>query len=344
MNDKDQILITGVAGFIGYHLAKRLCQTGKQVIGIDNMNEYYQTSLKINRIEKLKKYTNFQFYHMDIAHIDQFRQLIAHYSPNTVLHMAAQAGVRYSIENPRAYADSNIIGFLNILEYCRTQSPEHLIYASSSSVYGGNKRQPFSTRDYVDHPVSFYAATKKSNELMAHTYSHLYNIPATGLRFFTVYGPWGRPDMAYWKFTRSMIRDEPISLYNYGDMARDFTYIDDVIETIVRLIPLAPRANPSFDYDHPDPSQSWAPHKIYNIGATRPERLADMISILEQATGKKAKIIYEPMQMGDVKETWADVDELEEAVGFRPQIDLRTGLHRFVSWYRDWLTMTNGDR
>lgn len=331
------IVVTGAAGFIGYHLSARLLDMGLQVIGLDNMVPYYDIKLKQARLDELKRRSEFHFKPIDIANRSELNSLFNEIRPRRIVHLAAQAGVRYSIENPYAYGDSNLTGFLNILEISRMLDVAHLVYASSSSVYGGNRRMPFRTSDTVDHPVSLYAATKKANELMAHAYCHLYGFPATGLRFFTVYGPWGRPDMAYWKFAEAIGAGRPIEVFNHGDMGRDFTYIDDIIESLVRLIAQPPHGDPDFDFEHPDPASSWAPHRVYNIGATRPERLMDMIAILEEALGRKAEVQFAPMQPGDVKETWADVDDLERAVGFRPQIDLRTGLQRFVTWQDQWL-------
>jgi UDP-glucuronate 4-epimerase len=330
------VLVTGAAGFIGFHLARRLLAEGVAVTGLDNLTPYYDPRLKQARLAELAASPAFAFAEADLADPPAVAAVFAAHRPRHVVHLAAQAGVRYSIDYPFAYADSNLTGFLSVLEACRHGGVSHLVYASSSSVYGGNRRLPFSTRHGVDHPVSLYAATKKANELMAHTYSHLYALPATGLRFFTVYGPWGRPDMAYWKFTEAIWDGRPIEVYNHGRMARDFTYVDDVIESVVRLIPQAAVSDPAFDPDRPDPATSWAPHRVYNIGATRPEPLMDLIAILERCIGRSAEKRFLPMQPGDVVETWADVADLEAAVGFRPAVRLDDGLARFVDWYRGW--------
>ncbi|MEM0944356.1 MAG: NAD-dependent epimerase [Pseudomonadota bacterium] len=328
------VLVTGAAGFIGHALADRLLKDGLEVVGFDNLNAYYDPALKAARLSHLQKRPGFRFVEGDLADAPAVDRLFSQTRPDHVVHLAAQAGVRYSIDHPRAYAESNLTGFLNILEGCRHGAVRHLIYASSSSVYGGNTKLPFATGDQVDHPVSLYAATKKANELMAHTYSHLYDLPATGLRFFTVYGPWGRPDMAYYKFARAIAVGQPIEIYNHGEMERDFTYIDDVIESLVRLIPILAMPDPGFDRSRPSPASSWAPHRVYNIGNHRREKLMDLIAGLEHALGREALKTYLPMQPGDVQATWADVTDLEAAVGYRPDTPLAEGLARFVTWYR----------
>jgi len=331
-----KVLITGAAGFIGFHLSHKLLEKGYQVIGIDNLNDYYDPGLKKDRLNILEKYNSFNFHKVDLKDKAEVDGIFETYKPTHVVNLAAQAGVRYSIENPYAYVDSNLIGFMNILEACRNFPVKHLIYASSSSVYGGNRVVPFSTSHNVDHPVSLYAATKKSNELMAHTYSHLYGIPTTGLRFFTVYGPWGRPDMAYFSFTRDIIAGKPIKVFNHGKMERDFTYIDDIIEGIVRLMDRIPAANKDWDETKDDISTSFAPYKIYNIGNNEPVSLLRFIEILEVKIGKKAEKIYMDMQPGDVLRTYADVSDLERDIGFRPSTSLEQGLDEFVKWYKDY--------
>ncbi len=333
---KPPVLITGAAGFIGYFLSERLLQAGVPVVGYDNLNDYYDPALKQARLDLLNQHTDFQFAKGDLADLPNLQSVFDTFRPRHVVNLAAQAGVRYSISNPHAYAESNLTGFLNILECCRGHQIAHLVYASSSSVYGGNAKLPFSVSDSVDHPVSLYAATKKANELMAHTYSHLYGLPATGLRFFTVYGPWGRPDMAYFKFTQAILAGKPIKVFNHGNMQRDFTYVDDIVEGVARLIPMTAAADPSFDKTAPHPGTSWAPHRVFNIGNHRREKLMDMIGHLEDLLGVEAVKEFEPMQPGDVEATWADVADLEAAVGFRPDTPLRDGLARFVTWYREF--------
>ncbi len=330
------VLITGTAGFVGFFLAERLLQAGVAVVGLDNLNDYYDPRLKQGRLDILRQAEAFSFVEADLVDASAISAAFDDHQPRHVVSLAAQAGVRYSIDNPAAYAASNLTGFLNVLEACRNHDVAHLVYASSSSVYGGNKVQPFSVRHGVDHPVSLYAATKKANELMAHSYSHLYNLPTTGLRFFTVYGPWGRPDMAYFKFAEKIRAGEPIQIYNNGDMERDFTYVDDIAEGVARLIPHAATPDSSFDPEKPNPGSSWAPYRLYNIGNRRKERLMDMISILERELGQTAVKEYLPMQPGDVQATWADIDDLEEAVGFSPSTPLSEGLAKFVSWYDGW--------
>ncbi len=330
------IIVTGAAGFIGFHLTKRLLAQDINVIGVDNINDYYDVSLKNNRLKILKESPDFEFHKMDLLNKEKLNQLFKDRTIDIVINLAAQAGVRYSIDNPDSYVNSNLVGFVNILEVCRQNNVKHLIYASSSSVYGANINIPFSTKDPVDHPVSLYAATKKSNELMAHTYSHLYNIPTTGLRFFTVYGPWGRPDMAYYSFTKNIIEENTIKVFNNGDMRRDFTYIDDIVEGIIRLLDKPPVCNIGWDRANPDSSSSYAPYKIYNIGNNKPIKLMDFINTLEKLIGKKAKIEFLPMQQGDVKETYADISDLHADVGFYPSTTIEEGLTHFVNWYNKY--------
>lgn len=329
-----KILVTGAAGFIGFHLCQRLLTRGDQVIGLDNLNDYYDVSLKQSRLAKLQDQERFQFYRLDLQDRDAIAQLFAEQQFDKVVNLAAQAGVRYSLKNPHAYVDSNLVGFVNILEGCRHSGVKHLVFASSSSVYGANTRMPFSTHHNVDHPVSLYAATKKANELMAHTYSHLYGLPTTGLRFFTVYGPWGRPDMSLFLFTKAILSGQPIDVFNYGKMRRDFTYIDDIVEGVVRVIDHIPQGNPNWSGDAPDPGSSKAPYKIYNIGNNNPVELMHFIEVLESCLGKKAEKNLLPMQPGDVPTTYADVDDLARDVGFRPSTAIEVGIERFVSWYR----------
>ena len=331
-----KILITGAGGFIGFHLSKKLLDQSYQVIGIDNLNDYYDPELKKSRLEQLNKYGNFNFHKVDLKNKLSVDNIFEKYRPTHVINLAAQAGVRYSIENPYAYVDSNLIGFVNILEACRNYPVKHLLYASSSSVYGGNKVAPFSTNHNVDHPVSLYAATKKSNELMAHTYSHLYGIPTTGLRFFTVYGPLGRPDMAYFSFTKDILDGKPIKVFNHGKMERDFTYIDDIVEGIVKLIGKAPVANKDWDESKDDLSTSFAPYKIYNIGNNNPVPLMRFINALELALGKEAEKVYMDMQPGDVVRTYADVSDLERDINFKPSTSIEEGLKKFVDWYMEY--------
>ncbi|MBK5446735.1 MULTISPECIES: NAD-dependent epimerase [unclassified Peribacillus] len=331
-----KILVTGAAGFIGFHLTKRLLAQDFNVIGVDNINGYYDVLLKNDRLKILEENPNFEFHKMDISNKEKLNQIFKDRTIQIVINLAAQAGVRYSIDNPDSYVNSNLVGFVNILEACRQYNVEHLIYASSSSVYGANTNIPFSTKDSVDHPVSLYAATKKSNELMAHTYSHLFNIPTTGLRFFTVYGPWGRPDMAYYSFTRNIIEENTIRVFNNGDMRRDFTYIDDIVEGIIRLLDNPPIYNETWDRANPDPSSSYAPYKIYNIGNNNPIKLMDFINTLEKLIGKKARIEFLPMQPGDVKETYADISDLHADVGFYPATTVEEGLTQFVNWYNKY--------
>ncbi|MCL5778921.1 NAD-dependent epimerase [Limibaculum sp. FT325] len=329
------VLVTGAAGFIGYYLAERLLQAGRPVVGIDNLNDYYDPALKEARLDRLRQHPGFRFERIDIADQRDMQDLFARLRPAIVAHMAAQAGVGYSMENPQAYGASNLAGFLNVLEGCRAVATRHLVYASSSSVYGGNARVPFSIHDSVDHPVSLYAATKKANELMAHSYAALYGLPMTGLRFFTVYGPWGRPDMAVWKFTRAILAGEPIRVNNHGRMWRDFTYIDDIAEAVVRLLDRPAEANPDFDRMAPDPGSSFAPHRVYNIGNRKPEALMELIGLIEAETGRKGILEMRPLPPGEVVTTSADTAELEAAIVFRPATPLADGIARFVRWYRD---------
>ncbi|WP_312074525.1 NAD-dependent epimerase [Atlantibacter sp.] len=331
-----KFLVTGAAGFIGFHVSERLLEAGYQVIGIDNLNDYYDVNLKLARLELLKKHTHFRFDKIDLADREAIAALFTREKFQRVIHLGAQAGVRYSLENPLAYADSNLIGHLNVLEGCRHNNVEHLLYASSSSVYGLNRKMPFSTDDSVDHPVSLYAATKKANELMSHTYSHLYGLPTTGLRFFTVYGPWGRPDMALFKFTRAIIEGKPIDVYNHGQMRRDFTYIDDIAEAIVRLQAVIPTPNSEWTVEQGTPATSSAPYNVYNIGNSAPVALMDYISALEQALGKEAIKNMLPMQPGDVLETSADTQALYQVIGFKPHTSVEEGVKRFVSWYKQF--------
>lgn len=330
------ILVTGAAGFIGFHLSLRLLALGHYVIGVDSLNDYYDIQLKENRLKLLKQHQHFEFYKQDITNKEDINRIFADKKIRIVIHLAAQAGVRYSIQNPHVYGHTNLIGFINILEVCRHHGIEHLIYASSSSVYGANANLPFSAFDSVDHPISLYAATKKANELMAHTYSHLFHLPTTGLRFFTVYGPWGRPDMAYYTFTEKIINEEPIKVFNYGNMRRDFTYIDDITEAIIRLLKHPPKSNSNWNKDKPDPSSSYAPYRIYNIGNNKPVELLKFIQVLEHLIGKKAKIDFYPMQPGDVLETYADISDLQKDVGFNPATTIETGLAQFVDWYKKY--------
>ncbi|HSP88889.1 MAG TPA: NAD-dependent epimerase [Ignavibacteriaceae bacterium] len=331
-----KILITGAAGFIGFHLSKRFCKEGWDVTGIDNMNDYYDVSLKEARLSQLRDEENFKFHLLDLVNREKISQLFELNSFAYVVNLAAQAGVRYSLTNPYAYTESNITGFINILEACRNFPVKHLVYASSSSVYGANTQIPFSVHHNVDHPLSLYAATKKANELMAHTYSNLYKIPTTGLRFFTVYGPWGRPDMAAFLFTKAIAEDKPIDVFNNGDMKRDFTYIDDIVEGIYRVTSKIPQPNPDWNGNKPDSATSFAPYKIYNIGNNQPVQLMNFIEILEEHLGKKAKKNFLPMQPGDVLSTFADVDDLIKDVGFKPKTDIRDGLAQFVNWYKEF--------
>lgn len=330
------ILVTGAAGFIGYHTAKRLLERGEDVVGVDNLNDYYDVELKNARLARLAPFERFRLERIDIADKAAMSELFARTRPARVIHLAAQAGVRYSLINPHAYTESNVTGFLNILEGCRHNGVEHLVFASTSSVYGANTKQPFSEHQNVDHPVSLYAATKKANELMAHTYAHLFGVRATGLRFFTVYGPWGRPDMALFKFTKGILAGEPIPVFNEGQMIRDFTYIDDIVEGVIRALDRPAQPDPEWSGDDPDPATSYAPYRVYNIGNNQPVLLLDCIAMLEECLGVKAEMQFLPIQPGDVVSTMADVSELERGVGFRPRTPLRTGISRFVEWYKEY--------
>ncbi len=331
-----KILLTGAAGFIGMHTALRLLDRNDQVVGIDNLNDYYDVGLKQARLRRLNAYSNFRFLECDVADAVAMAKLFSDEGFDAVVHLAAQAGVRYSLVNPQAYIQSNLVGFGNILESCRHTKVGHLVYASSSSVYGGNAKLPFSEHDNIDHPVSLYAATKKSNELMAHTYSHLFELPTTGLRFFTVYGPWGRPDMSPMLFVRAMLEGRPIDVFNHGNMMRDFTYIDDIVEGVVRVIDKPASANPAYDLSRPDPGSSNVPYRVFNIGNNQPVRLMDYIEAIEAALGVEAKKNFLPMQPGDVPATYADTSELDAWVGFKPDTPLTDGVARFVAWYRDY--------
>ena len=327
-------LVTGAAGFIGFHVAERLLAAGHQITGLDNLNDYYDVNLKLSRLALLQGNPAFRFVKGDLADRNLMAALFAEGQFQRVIHLGAQAGVRYSLDNPHAYADANLVGHLNILEGCRQHKIEHLLYASSSSVYGLNRKTPFSTTDSVDHPVSLYAATKKANELMSHSYAHLYGLPCTGLRFFTVYGPWGRPDMALFKFTKAILAGQPIDVYNFGEMKRDFTFIDDIAEAIIRLADVIPESNPAWTVETGSPAESSAPYRVYNIGNSQPVELKTFIHELELALGIPAKMNLLPLQPGDVLETSADTSALEAVIGFKPQTPLASGLARFVSWYR----------
>lgn len=331
-----KVLLTGSAGFIGMHTSLRLLARGDTVVGVDNLNDYYDVNLKQARLARLTNHPNFHFHKLDVADREGMAALFAAEQPQRVIHLAAQAGVRYSITNPHAYIDSNIQGFTNVLEGCRHNGIEHLVYASSSSVYGGNTALPFSEHHNIDHPISLYAASKKANELMAHTYSHLFGLPTTGLRFFTVYGPWGRPDMALFLFTKAILAGEPIDIFNHGNMVRDFTFIDDIVEGVVRVLDKPATPNPAFDAAHPDPASSSAPYRVFNIGNNQPTPLLDYIAALEKALGLTAKKNYLPMQPGDVPATSANTDELNAWIGFKPNTAVTDGVARFVDWYRSY--------
>ena len=336
------ILVTGAAGFIGFHLCKKLIEQNISIIGYDNLNNYYDPFLKKARINKLKNISKNEFLFLkgDLEDNDKINKIFEEFKPTKVVNLAAQAGVRYSIENPSSYIQSNLVGFGNILEACRRNNVEHLIYASSSSVYGGNTNMPFSELHSVDHPVSLYAASKKANELMAHTYSHLYNLPTTGLRFFTVYGPWGRPDMALFKFTESILKDQPIEVFNNGNMVRDFTFVDDIAESLKRVISKTPTSDESFNKENPKLGSSWAPYKIFNIGNSNPIPLMEYINSIEKAIGKKAKINFKPMQMGDVQCTSADTKALEDFINFKPNTSIDEGISKFVDWYQNFYNLS----
>ncbi len=331
-----RILVTGAAGFIGYHTAMRLIALGHEVVGFDNLNSYYDVSLKEARLRNLERHGSFRFVRADLADRTAVEATFAEEKPRRVVHLAAQAGVRYSLDHPHAYIGSNVAGFLHILEGCRHHGIEHLVFASSSSVYGGNRALPFKVDDNVDHPLSLYGATKKANELMAHAYAHLFKVPVTGLRFFTVYGPWGRPDMSLFIFTRKILADEPIPVFNHGRHARDFTYIDDAVEGVVRTLDHVATPDPDWRPEAPDPATSSAPYRIYNIGNHSPVALPDFIAMIEKATGRKARLDMLPAQPGDVEETYADVEALRQATGFSPSTPLEEGVKRFVAWYRDF--------
>lgn len=332
----DKVLVTGAAGFIGFHLALKLLKNGCSVTGIDNLNPYYDVNLKKARLKKLTRFHNFTFVKADLSHRNEIEKIFATNKFNIVVNLAAQAGVRYSLDNPYAYTESNITGFVILLECCRHANIKHLVFASSSSVYGANKKMPFSVHHNVDHPVSLYAATKKANELMAHTYSHLFSVPCTGLRFFTVYGPWGRPDMALFLFTKAILTGKPVKIFNHGKMKRDFTYIDDIVEGVLRVMGTPPEPNPDWDAVNPDPGTSYAPYKIYNIGNNNPVNLMEFIQTIEKATGIKAKKEFVDMQQGDVVATYADIDDLINDVDFNPSTLLETGIKNFVYWYKDY--------
>ncbi len=331
-----KILVTGAAGFIGYHLSQRLLARGDEVIGLDNLNDYYDVSLKQARLDRLLPHQGFRFLRLDLEDRDGMEALFREHAPQRVMHLAAQAGVRYSLTHPHAYIDANIIGFMNVLEGCRHHGVEHLAYASSSSVYGANTNMPFSVHGNVDHPVSLYAATKKANELMAHTYSHLYDLPTTGLRFFTVYGPWGRPDMSLFLFTRSILEGRPIDVFNYGDHRRDFTYVDDIVEGVLRVIDHPAEPNPEWSGDKPDPGTSKAPYRLYNIGNNNPVHLLSFIETLEECLGMAAEKNLLPLQPGDVPDTYADVSDLVRDLEYQPNMPIKQGIQNFVDWYRDF--------
>ena len=331
-----KLLVTGAAGFIGFHTASRLLERGDEVVGLDNLNEYYDVKLKLRRLEILRRYPAFSFVKLDLADRTDMTELFLRERFERVIHLGAQAGVRYSIENPLAYVDSNVVGMANVLEGCRHNGVGHLVYASTSSVYGANTRMPFSVHQNVDHPLSFYAATKKANELMAHTYAHLYRLPVTGLRFFTVYGPWGRPDMALFLFTRNILAGKPIDVFNYGNHRRDFTYVDDIAEGVVRACDRPATANSAWDGAAPDPGTSLAPYRLYNIGNNRPVELMRYIELLESYLGRKAEKNLLPLQAGDVPDTWADIEDLQRDVGYTPATPVEEGVRRFVTWYHDY--------
>ena len=331
-----KILITGTAGFIGYHTAERLLNEGHKILGIDNLNDYYSKQLKKDRLNNLIKHKDYTHKAFNISDSNQLFKIFKEFKPEKVIHLAAQAGVLYSIENPMAYVESNLVGFTNILEACRYENTEHLIYASTSSVYGLNSSMPFSTSQNTDHPLSFYAATKKSNEVMAHTYSHLFSLPTTGLRFFTVYGPWGRPDMALFKFTKAIIENSEINVYNHGKHKRDFTYVDDIVDGVLKVLSNAPKCNVNFDAKSPDPSSSSSPWNLYNIGSNNPIDLMDYISCIEKYLGKKAKINMLPLQKGDVPETFADISPLKDDYEFSPKFSVEEGVKRFINWYKEY--------
>jgi len=334
-----RVIVTGAAGFIGFHLCQRLLRDGHEVVGLDIVNDYYDVKLKEDRLSILAESTNFTFYRIDLSNKQDMESMFAKEGfgvDDSIVNLAAQAGVRYAQQNPDSYIQSNLIGFFNLLELARLVKCRHLLFASSSSVYGGNTKLPFSVHGNVDHPISLYAASKKSNELMAHVYSYTYGLPVTGLRFFTVYGPWGRPDLSLFIFTKAILANEPLPVFNYGDMSRDFTYVDDIVEGIIRLIPDVPKPNPNWSGDNPDPGTSWLPYRIYNIGNHEPIGLLDFIRIIEETLGRKADLNLMPMQLGDVKATFADVDDLTAAVGFKPSTPIREGIKKFIDWYLEY--------
>ncbi|MDN5869777.1 MAG: NAD-dependent epimerase [Nitrococcus sp.] len=329
-----KILVTGAAGFIGYHVASYLLNRGEDIVGLDNLNDYYDVDLKLARLARIEGHERFRFVRLDVAERDGMAALFRHECFDRVIHLAAQAGVRYSIENPNAYVESNVVGFMNVLEGCRHNAVGHLVYASTSSVYGANTQMPFSEHQNVAHPLAIYAATKRANELMAHSYSHLFQLATTGLRFFTVYGPWGRPDMALFKFTRAILEGRAIEVYNYGHHKRDFTYVDDIVEGVLRACDKAAAPDPAWESDHPDPATSHAPYRIFNIGNSHPVDLLKYIEVLENCLGRKAETRLLPMQPGDVADTWADVSALSEVVGYQPNTPVEVGVERFVQWYQ----------
>ena len=331
-----KILITGSAGFIGFSVSKYLLKRGHNIVGIDNHNDYYDPTMKESRLKKLKEYTNYQHYRVDLIDKKNIDEIFNKYKPNKVINLAAQAGVRYSMKNPLAYINSNILGFAHILENCHQHGIEHLVYASTSSVYGANTKTPFSEHDSANHPLSVYAASKKSNELMAHSYSYLYQMPTTGLRFFTVYGPWGRPDMALFKFTKAILEEKPIDVFNYGKHTRDFTYIDDIVEGVIKTLDNPSKGNDNWNSDQPDPATSKAPWRIYNIGNNNPVQLMDYIDVLEKTLGKKAKINFLPLQPGDVQDTYSNTDNLNEKFNYKPSTSVIDGISKFVKWYKDY--------
>jgi UDP-glucuronate 4-epimerase len=334
-----RVLVTGAAGFIGYHLCERLLEQGQDVCGLDNMNAYYDVTLKEARLARLRHYPDFRFERVELSDLAGMEAFFARCEPEVVVNLAAQAGVRYSLENPHVYVNSNVVGFVNLLECCRNHAVQHLVFASSSSVYGANTHMPFSVQDRVDHPVSLYAATKKSNELMAHTYSHLFRLPVTGLRFFTVYGPWGRPDMAPFLFTKAILEERPIEVFNEGRMKRDFTYVDDIVEGVVRVMIRPPAPDPCWNSDAPEANTSSAPYRLYNIGNHQPVELMRFIRVIEECTGRKAKMNLRPAQPGDVLTTYADIADLTRDTGFQPSTTIEQGLRQFVSWYRDYYSV-----
>ncbi|MDP8238358.1 MAG: NAD-dependent epimerase [Candidatus Hatepunaea meridiana] len=340
----NRILVTGSAGFIGFHLCRRLLKDGYTVVGLDNINDYYDTKLKEDRLAILREWQKFTFYKIDLSNREQLEEMFTKEEfgqEDRIINLAAQAGVRYALINPDSYMQSNLIGFFNLLELARLIDCKHLLFASSSSVYGGNTKLPFSVHDNVDHPISLYAATKKSNELMAHVYSYTYGLPVTGLRFFTVYGPWGRPDLSLFIFTKAILAGEPLPVFNRGDMSRDFTYVDDIVEGIIRLLKSPPLPNPDWNGENPDPGTSWLPYRIYNIGNHESVNLLDFIKIIEETLGRKANLDLQPMQLGDVKATFADIVDLTSAVGFKPKTSIREGIQKFIEWYLDYYKVSH---